>query len=117
MPYRNNEIKSGMIVMWSGLVADVPNGWSICDGTNGTPDLQDKFVRGTAGEVGGQGGCANHCHTVSYYMSGTMGSPVSVVTGSGCQVAAAYHSHSLYLASSTASNLPPYYELIFIRKD
>lgn len=34
----------GMIVMFSGSV--VPQGWAFCDGTNGTPDLRDRFVSG-----------------------------------------------------------------------
>jgi microcystin-dependent protein len=36
----------GIIVMWSGAVADIPTGWALCDGTNGTPDLRDRFVVG-----------------------------------------------------------------------
>lgn len=116
MPYRSNEIKAGMILMWSGLLSDVPDGWSICDGTNGTPDLRDKFIRGASGEVGAEGGCENHSHAVSYFMSGVSGCPVSA--GTGCdQAASAYHTHTLYMGSSTESNIPPYYELIFIRKD
>ena len=37
----------GEIKMFSGTVADIPDGWHICDGTEGTPDLTDKFI--TAG--------------------------------------------------------------------
>ena len=37
---------AGMIVMWSGTVATIPSGWLLCDGTNSTPDLRDKFVIG-----------------------------------------------------------------------
>ena len=37
---------AGMIVMWSGTVATIPSGWVLCDGTNSTPDLRDKFVIG-----------------------------------------------------------------------
>lgn len=34
----------GTIVMWSGAVTDIPDGWVLCDGTNGTPNLQDRFI-------------------------------------------------------------------------
>ena len=36
---------SGMIMMFNGSVADIPEGWVICDGTNGTPDLTDRFIK------------------------------------------------------------------------
>ncbi|MEA5622219.1 hypothetical protein [Nostoc sp. UHCC 0251] len=36
----------GMIVMWYGESNNVPKGWAICDGNNGTPDLRDRFVIG-----------------------------------------------------------------------
>jgi hypothetical protein len=36
----------GGIVMWSGTVATIPAGWVLCDGSNGTPDLRDRFVVG-----------------------------------------------------------------------
>jgi microcystin-dependent protein len=32
--------------MWAGAVIDVPTGWVLCDGTNGTPDLRGRFVVG-----------------------------------------------------------------------
>jgi len=28
----------------------LPTGWFLCDGTNGTPDLRDKFVVGSGGD-------------------------------------------------------------------
>jgi len=37
---------SGMIVLWSGAIVDIPSGWVLCDGTNSTPDLRDSFVIG-----------------------------------------------------------------------
>lgn len=36
----------GVIVAWSGTIANIPAGWALCDGTNGTPDLRDKFIIG-----------------------------------------------------------------------
>jgi len=39
-------IPSGGIIMWSGLIASIPTGWSLCDGSNGTPDLRNRFVVG-----------------------------------------------------------------------
>ena len=35
------------IQMWSGLLADIPLGWQLCDGTNGTPNLIAKFLIGS----------------------------------------------------------------------
>jgi hypothetical protein len=51
----------GMIVMWSGSVASIPTGWRLCDGTNGTVDLRDKFVIGAGNgyAVGATGGAAS----------------------------------------------------------
>ncbi len=57
---------SGLIVMWNGALADIPEGWVLCDGNNDTPDLQDRFIRGTeAGEnPGAMGGTSSHNHIV-----------------------------------------------------
>ena len=37
----------GVVVMWSGALASIPDGWALCDGTNSTPDLRDRFVVST----------------------------------------------------------------------
>lgn len=37
-------IVSKMIVMWNGPSNNVPTGWALCNGQNGTPDLRDKFI-------------------------------------------------------------------------
>ena len=50
----------GFIGMWSGSLAAIPAGWAICDGTNSTPDLTDRFIVATGttytanGATGGQ---------------------------------------------------------------
>lgn len=47
----------GLIAMWSGSAGSIPTGWALCDGTNATPNLIDKFVMG--GASGGATGGAN----------------------------------------------------------
>lgn len=44
----------GGIIMWSGTVATIPSGWALCDGTNGTPDLRNRFIVGAGVDSGGQ---------------------------------------------------------------
>lgn len=41
-----NSVPAGLISMWSGSIASIPSGWYLCDGTNSTPDLRDKFIIG-----------------------------------------------------------------------
>ena len=41
-----NAVPVGIISMWAGVVEDIPAGWFICDGTNGTPDLIGRFIVG-----------------------------------------------------------------------
>ncbi|GAH62957.1 unnamed protein product [marine sediment metagenome] len=55
----------GMIMLWYGEVETIPSGWTLCDGTMGTPDLRNRFVAG-AGlwyEPGRVGGASSHTHT------------------------------------------------------
>ena len=49
---------SGGILMWYGNIANIPSGWLLCNGTNGTPDLRDRFVvgAGSSYSIGNTGG-------------------------------------------------------------
>ena len=64
----------GGIIMWSGSVATIPSSWRLCNGTNGTPNLQDRFVVGAGSgyAVGATGGSAN-ATLVSHSNTGTTG--------------------------------------------
>lgn len=37
-------LPSGVILMWSGSIASIPTGFFLCNGSNGTPDLRNKFI-------------------------------------------------------------------------
>ncbi len=59
--YIDTRLPQGLISMWSGKVA--PEGWALCDGSNGTPNLAGRFIVGyddnndayhTVGNIGGQ---------------------------------------------------------------
>jgi hypothetical protein len=39
----------GAIILWNAGLIALPDDWQICDGTNGSPDLTDVFVRGAGG--------------------------------------------------------------------
>lgn len=85
-----NLVPSGTIVLWSGSVASIPTGWVLCNGSNSTPDLRNRFVVGAGSTyaVGATGGSADaivvsHNHTAT-----------STVTDSG-------HTHS---TSSSGGN-------------
>src|ERR1051325_8034731 len=60
-PGTDASIPTGIICMWSGLVANIPTGWLLCDGNNGTPNLSGKFIKG--GVPGSTGGSATHSHS------------------------------------------------------
>ena len=42
----------GGIIMWSGQVSNIPSGWKLCDGNNGTPDLRGRFIVGASASGG-----------------------------------------------------------------
>ena len=135
-------IPTGGIILWSGSTDTVPSGWHICDGTNGTPDLRDRFVVGAGNSysVGATGGSkdavvVSHTHSVtdpghvhqSQYDGRTPGS--IDYTGAGSEIggmgttynypttsASTGISISAAGASGTNANLPPYYALAYIMK-
>lgn len=67
------QVPIGGIIMWSGSTTAIPSGWALCNGSNGTPNLRDRFIVG-AGQtysVGANGGSdvltevPKHSHTFS----------------------------------------------------
>lgn len=40
----------GTITTYDGDIANLPEGWRVCDGTGGTPDMTDKFIQGTTNQ-------------------------------------------------------------------
>ena len=65
-----NTVPSGAIMLWSGAADAIPAEYVLCDGTNSTPDLRNRFVVGAGSTyaVGATGGSADaivvdHTHT------------------------------------------------------
>ena len=61
--------------MWSGLISAIPTGWYLCNGSNSTPDLRDKFIIGASAD---SGGVAKTNVTASYTQSGGSKDAVNV---------------------------------------
>lgn len=51
----NKLIPKGSIIMFNGLSSEIPDGWHICDGTDGTPNLIGRFIKASriSGDTGG----------------------------------------------------------------
>jgi microcystin-dependent protein len=54
----NSVFAAGMIMMWWGDVSAIPDGWALCDGNNGRPDLRNRFIVGVGSDyvIGDTGG-------------------------------------------------------------
>jgi len=137
-----NGVPSGGIVLWSGSIASIPSGWLLCDGTNGTPNLRDRFVVGAGSTyaVNATGGSANatlvsHTHTASVadpghfhtlnadYGSAAAGAgrngisdPVGGNYSTNLNTTGIVVTNSTEGSSATNANLPPYYALAYIMK-
>lgn len=127
-------IKRGMIMMWYGNVNDVPNGWAICNGSNGTPDLRDRFVIGAGSNygLGWTGGETSHTLSVNEMPSHQHISPWGEcggfdppwgkygnadLYGSGDSDDDNYWGYTSPTGGGQAhNNMPPYYGLYFIMK-
>ena len=96
---------SGMIILWSGNTSNIPTGFVLCDGNNGTPNLTDRFVvgAGSAYGVGATGGSSsvtlsianlpshNHSFSGSTSHSHTINNHTHSFSGSG----SSSHSHGI----------------------
>ena len=60
-------VPRGGVILWHGSSDAIPKGWAICDGTQGTPDMRDRFVVGAGGKyaLDGMGGAASATPDVS----------------------------------------------------
>lgn len=114
----------GTIVIWSGTTSNIPSGWALCNGQNGTPDLRDRFVLGGGGtySVRSTGGEAthkltvaempSHNHAVNYFHQTGSGSNKGVFSGS--YEGTPYNTNSTG-GSNPHNNMPPYYTLCYIQ--
>lgn len=140
------DLPIGSIIMWNKSLAEIPAGWIICDGNDGTPNLytQSKYIVGVGldAERGATGSAThthtnsstvaggNHVHDVGGLIEGTV-SKVDVTTTSGGTQSgiSPTHSHDVDMdlpASGThqhttsntvaANNQPPYMQLYFIMR-
>lgn len=86
-------IPDGVIVMWSGRT--VPTNWVLCDGSNGTPNLTDRFIVGANMQVPDPG---------SPFVSGGVSSPTQTTTEIGTATIGTNnlpkHTHSLSLGGA-----------------
>jgi len=110
-------LERGHITLWSGAIVDIPAGWHLCDGTAGTPDLQDRFVVG-AGDTyapAATGGATTHTHDGT-----TNGHTHTLPAGAAIAGPGIFgdltSSNTDTFTTQPASSLPPYYALAYIMK-
>ena len=134
----------GTITAFSGTFKDgypvdkstglVNRGWHLCDGTNGTPDLRNRFIYGGDGtNNGATGGEANHTLKTSELPRFTPTANLSTLTGESSyymdhdrnNIIAAGSNRNTSVVSSPFNaigdnqphnNMPPYYVLAFMMK-
>jgi hypothetical protein len=139
-----NSVPQGAILLWSGSVGTIPNGWLLCDGNGGTPDLRNRFVVGATSTyaVGATGGSADaivvsHTHTATSVVTDnghshgipsigyapTYGWGEMINNASNAQQSltattgiTVATTNSTTGSSGTNANLPPYYALCYIMK-
>lgn len=119
---------TGMIMMFTGTTA--PTGWSLCDGTNGTPDLRSRFIVGQGGtySINSTGGLhevtltsaqmPSHEHSTNidgrHVIPGNGSS--SYPYGGGGTYASTVFNMNPTGGGQPHENLPPYYALSYIMK-
>lgn len=96
----NNNLPSGIITMWSGSSDAIPSGWLLCNGSNGTPDLRNRFIvgAGSSYSVGNTGGSDSVTLTTAQMPSHSHGHSLSVASGG-----AHTHSHNFSVSLSNLS--------------
>ena len=108
---------TGMIMLWSGAVVDIPFSWHLCDGALGTPDLRNRFIvaAGDTYDPDDTGGATLHEHTWT-----SNGHTHTIPGGSGIDAGPDFATVTdVNIDTGTtdgANSLPPYYALCYIMK-
>jgi microcystin-dependent protein len=118
----------GGIIMWSGLIVDIPTGWALCDGSGGTPNLSGRFIVGydstnpdydTIGEMGGAAVVTLGINEIPAHTHGAVTREPNTGGGSFA-IGNAGTTGSATTGSAGGSlpheNRPPYYTLAYIIK-
>ena len=84
----------GGIILWSGSVASIPDGYVLCNGSNNTPNLRNKFILGAYSDnasvaypnvppnnTGGSADAILVSHKHNFTIGGTEKTTISVTTG------------------------------------
>lgn len=124
----SSSMPQGSIIPWYGSPDNIPNGFALCDGKNGTPDLRDRFLVGAGNsyKLGNTGGVnmvtltiaqmPSHEHDV---YSGRYGSNIYSISCDGSSYGGILdHKHKTKSAGGNQphENRPPYYALYYIIK-
>ena len=125
--YVDIAIPIGGIIMWNNTT--IPTNWHLCDGTESTPDLQDKFVYGygTFGSknignyTDGQTSVTLTTAEIPAHTHSLLGSPGQSEFGTGSGQSGAQPLTTNITTGSTGqsqphNNMPPYYVLAFIMR-
>lgn len=88
---------TGMILLWSGSTGSIPSGFVLCNGSNSTPDLRDRFVVGAGNtySVGATGGSNTGTDTVNISGSDT----VSITVSGTAEAYTGYSENSTHFAN------------------
>ena len=106
-------IPAGGIIIWSGAADAIPDGWALCDGNNGTPDLRARFVlgAGAAHSTGERGGSKETTLEI-----GNLPLTSYTFTHSGTSTGSGFTSMPAAQQPDPVNHMPPYYALCYIMK-
>jgi microcystin-dependent protein len=86
----------GSILLWSGSIASIPTNWALCNGSNGTPDLRNRFIVGANVD---NAGVANT--NITGLNTQTGGTKDAIVVNHTHAITDPGHSHTLPIASGS----------------
>ncbi len=101
-------IPKGGIIMWSGSPNAIPEGWALCDGTNGRPDLRGQFVVGYHPKINDYNGIGKTGGKDSVKLL-AKNLPRHTHTYSGTTKSAGAHSHTTDIGKNCCSADGGYY--------